>query len=233
MNERLNFPKPSAPPRVKVCGLTNANDARLALAEGASFLGFIFADSPRRVSRDQVAAILDELRSTSRIDPKSIRPVGVFVNEPADAIAALARELGLFAVQLHRAPTPDDDAALAGLRVLRAVSVRGPESQGDIIAALDRGAVLLDAFAPGLHGGTGKVFDHRLAEPFLSSGRVWIAGGLNPDNIGAIAATLAQGRDVPYAFDVSSGLEQSPGVKSAQKMNRFFENLREGWRESR
>lgn len=232
MSTPLGFPAATRPPRVKVCGLTRWEDARQALELGASFLGFIFADSPRRVTRDRVAAILAQLRGDVS-DPSMVRPVGVFVREPARDIATLAHALGLYAVQLHRPATAEDDAALAGLRVLHAVSVRGPESQGEIVAALDRGAVLLDAFVAGMAGGTGKVFDHRLAEPFFSSGRVWIAGGLNPENIGGIAATLSGGGEPPYAFDVSSGLEESPGVKSPRKMAEFFANLRAGWRESR
>lgn len=232
MSQPLAYPAATRPPRVKVCGLTRLEDARAALELGASFLGFIFADSPRRVTRDRVAAMVAQLRDDVA-EASLVRPVGVFVREPAHEIAALAHALGLYAVQLHRPPSPEDDAALAGLRVVHAVSVRGPESQGEIIAALDRGAVLLDAFVPGMHGGTGRVFDHHLAQPFFSSGRVWIAGGLNPDNIGGIAATLSESGDPPYVFDVSSGLEESPGVKAPRKMADFFANLRSGWRESR
>lgn len=229
MSQPLGFPAATRPPRVKICGLTRWEDARLALQLGATFLGFIFAESPRRVTRDRVAAILGQLRGDVS-DPSMVRPIGVFVGEPAREIATLAHALGLYAVQLHRPVSPEDDAALADLRVVHAVSVRGPESQGEIVAALDRGAVLLDAFVPGMAGGTGRVFDHRLAEPFFSSGRVWIAGGLNPDNIGGIATTLSGCGDPPYAVDVSSGLEESPGIKSPRKMADFFANLRQGWR---
>lgn len=227
------FPPPTSPPRVKVCGLTRVEDARRAVELGASFLGFIFAgESPRCTTGDHVASILKELRSDA-VDAESIRPVGVFVNEPAEDIAALAAALDLYAVQLHRDPTAEDEAVLSRLRLLRAISVRGAESTPAIHHALDRGSVLLDAFVPGMAGGTGKVFDHRLAEPFFGTGRVWIAGGLNPDNIGSIAATLAAGAHAPYAFDVSSGLESAPGVKSAAKLDAFFANLRAGWHESR
>ncbi len=218
------LPESTPRPRVKVCGLRRAGDALLALELGASFLGLIFAEgTPRCLSEEQAASLLEEVRAKAEAP---VRPVGVFVHEPADRILHLSRRLGLAAVQLH-APVPDGELAPLGIPVVRAVRIKGPESSPDIETALEKGPVLLDAFAEGRHGGTGKVFDHALAVPFIPKGTVLIAGGLNPGNIGGIAETLKNARALPYAFDVSSGLEESPGVKSAEKMRAFFAALEE------
>jgi len=217
------LPPAAAEPHVKVCGLRRAQDALLALDLGASFLGLIFAQgTPRFLSEDDAARMLAEVRARATAP---VRPFGVFVSEPVDRIARLVERLDLAAVQLH-APQPEDAIARLPVPTLRAVRVKGPESAADIERAMALGPVLLDTFVDGKHGGTGKVFDHSVALPFFARGSVFIAGGLNPENIGGIVETLREAGGLPYAFDVSSGLEEAPGIKSHDKMRRFFAAVR-------
>jgi phosphoribosylanthranilate isomerase len=196
----------------------------LALDLGASFLGLIFAaGTPRALSPEAAEDLLAEVRS--RRPEAEIRPVGVFVNEPAEVVLDLAHRLDFAAVQFHDW-RPDDQIRALGCPALQAVRVRGPESGDEIERGLARGPVLLDTFVEGKHGGTGKTFDHDLALPWFSRGTVFIAGGLKPDNIGDITRRLKSGGGLPYAFDVSSGLEEAPGRKDAEKMRRFFDEVK-------
>ncbi|MCB2155276.1 phosphoribosylanthranilate isomerase [bacterium] len=204
---------------VKVCGLTRAEDAQLALDLGASFIGLIFAaESPRRVTREQAKAVLDGLR-TSEENP--VLPIGVFVHEPIEEIVDLVETLGLAGVQMHSERLPEE-IGVVPVPVIQAVRVGGTENEEEIETALKIGPVLLDTFVKGKMGGTGKTFDHAIAQPFLGQGAVFIAGGLNPENIGSIVSEFRTRGALPYAFDVSSGLEESPGVKSPEKMRKFF-----------
>lgn len=198
--------------RVKVCGVTNPEDAGLAAAEGASFLGIIMVPgTPRAVSFSEAEAIAQA----------ATRPlVGVFRNEKPMEVASRARALGLHAVQLHG----DEDAAyVRGLRALlpetteiwtvAAVAEEVPEPP----PGADR--ILFDSKVGGRSGGTGLAFDwHRLDGRDLS--RAILAGGLNPDNAAA-AAQLGT-----YALDVSSGVEAAPGRKDPERMKAFFAALR-------
>ena len=203
---------------LKICGLTRAEDAQLALELGASFIGLIFAEkSPRRITARQAAGLLGEVRSRAR---QPILAVGVFVNEPIGEILELAETLQLAAVQLHARPI--DEIALLPVPVVQTVRVGGPEVGEEIASSLRRGPVLLDTFVKGVHGGTGKTFEHSIAKPFLGQGAIFIAGGLNPENIGSVVAAFREQGGLPYAFDASSGLEESPGVKSPEKMRKFF-----------
>ncbi len=213
------LPDPIGHPHIKICGLRRPQDALLALELGASFLGVIFAEgTPRCLETGEAAALLDEVRAKAKVP---VRPIGVFVHEPIEHIRALVKSLGLAAVQLH-APKPEEDFARFPVPVIRAVRVRGEESRKEIESAMGRGPVLLDAFVEGRHGGTGRVFDHDLAIPHIPKGKVFIAGGLNPDNIGGVAQALANAGALPYAFDASSGLEVSAGIKSDEKLKTFF-----------
>ncbi|MEQ8818671.1 MAG: phosphoribosylanthranilate isomerase [Sumerlaeia bacterium] len=202
-----------------MCGLTLAEDALLALELGASFLGLIFAEgTPRCLTLEDARALLGEVRARSA---RPVRPFGVFVHEPVGRMVTIVRELDLAAVQLHGEAHADEALSALPVPAIRAVRVKGPESAAEIEPILSaRGVVLLDTYAKGQHGGTGKTFDHDVARPFFGRGRVFLAGGLTPDNIGAVAGEL--GPELPYAFDVSSGLEEAPRRKSAEKMRRFF-----------
>ena len=197
--------------RVKVCGITNLEDALAALEAGADMLGFNFYPrSPRYISPAEARKIIDRL-------PGGISCVGVFVNEPAPAeVELIAREAGLGAVQLHGDETPEYCQNLRGLTTIKALRVSA-DYNVESAAAYDTDAVLLDAYVAGARGGTGHTFDWSLAT--LTRERVpklFLAGGLTPDNVGAAVAAVR-----PYAVDVCSGVETSPGRKSPQLMRRF------------
>jgi phosphoribosylanthranilate isomerase len=200
------------PTRVKICGITTWEDARLCVDLGASALGFnFFPDSPRAVSPAAAWSIIRRL-------PPFVEAVGVFVNWPAMVVDALARSLRLGSVQLHGAEPPGEvDELAAKHRVIKAVQVK----PGFRVAGLARyraaDAILLDGFARGLHGGTGRTLDWKLARSARRYGRIVLAGGLTPENI-AEAIRVAE----PYAVDVASGVEARPGRKDPAKLRDLF-----------
>ena len=197
---------------VKVCGVTNVEDALAALDAGADMLGFNFyARSPRYVTPAAARKIVEQL-------PERVSCVGVFVNEPAPAeVERIARAAGLGAVQLHGDESPEFCRRLGGLTTIKALRV-GADYTPESAAAYQTDAVLLDAYVAGARGGTGHTFDWTLAA--LTRGRVprlFLAGGLNPDNVASAVAAVR-----PYAVDVCSGVETSPGRKSPELMRRFL-----------
>jgi phosphoribosylanthranilate isomerase len=195
--------------RVKICGITRAEDARVAVAAGADALGFMFwEESPRRLSVEAAAAICRGL-------PPFVSKVGVFVNaEPADIREAIAA-CRLEAVQFHGDETPEFCAQFAG-PVIRAFRVRGPETLA-VLAGYATAAWLLDSHVAGQRGGTGATFHWAWAAKAVKLGRpVILAGGLTPENV---AAAVREVR--PYAVDVSSGVEAGPGRKDAEKVRAF------------
>jgi phosphoribosylanthranilate isomerase len=197
--------------RVKVCGITNLEDALAALDAGAHMLGFNFyARSPRYVTPAAARRIIESL-------PEGVSCVGVFVNESAPAeVERIARGAGLGAVQLHGDETPDYCQSLCGLTTIKALRV-GADYNVETAAAFDTDAVLLDAYVAGARGGTGHTFDWAHASLTRESVRkLFLAGGLTPDNIAAAVAAVR-----PYAVDVCSGVETSPGRKSIELMRRF------------
>jgi len=186
--------------RVKICGITNIEDARLAVRAGADALGFVFAPSPRRVSPETAAGIIASL-------PPLVSAVGVFVNERAARIREIVAQCRLGWIQFHGDEGPEECAEF-GERAIKAVRVKASES----LRGLDRyrvGAILLDSHVPGARGGTGAVFAWDLVPAFPSVTPIILSGGLTPENVArAIAATS------PYAVDVSSGVESEPGKGS-------------------
>jgi phosphoribosylanthranilate isomerase len=200
------------PTRVKICGITTWDDARLSVDLGASALGFNFyPTSPRAISPADAWNIIRRL-------PPFVEAVGVFVNWPPLVVDALARALRLGSVQLHGAESPKEVAELArSHRVIKAVQVRG----GLRIALLSRyhcaDALLLDGFKRGLHGGTARTIDWKIARSARRYGRIILAGGLTPENI-AEAIRVAQ----PYAVDVASGVEAKPGRKDPARLRALF-----------
>jgi phosphoribosylanthranilate isomerase len=200
------------PTRVKICGITTWDDARLSIDLGASALGFNFyPPSPRSIAPADAWSIIRRL-------PPFVEAVGVFVNWPPLVVDALARALRLGAVQLHGAESPREVAELARRhRVIKAVQVK----RGFRVASLAKyrvaDAILLDGFALGLHGGTGRTVDWDLARGASRYARIILAGGLTPDNIGE-AIRAAE----PYAVDVASGAEARPGRKDPAKLRALF-----------
>jgi len=195
--------------RVKICGVTNLEDALFAAEAGADALGFIFyAKSPRCIALDQAREIILHL-------PPFVAKVGVFVNEELDRVREIMAYCHLDYAQLHGDEPPEQVAALAP-RAIKAVRVR---SAADIerLAHYRAVAYLLDTYHPIKHGGTGEAFDWELAVEAKSHGPIILAGGLTPDNVAA-----AIERVHPYAVDVSSGVEAAPGIKDRHKVRRFI-----------
>jgi len=196
----------------KVCGMTRLTDALHAVRHGATAVGFVFwPRSPRYVEALRAAEIIAEL-------PGTVTPVGVFVNQPVDEIQRIAATAGITAIQLHGDEPPAYGDVL-GWPVWRAVALEHAEE------ALDgwpvSTTVLLDAHDPVRRGGTGQTVDWARAAQLAARRRVVLAGGLTPDNVAdAIAASR------PYGVDVSSGVEDAPGVKNFDKVARFLERAR-------
>lgn len=203
--------------RVKICGITRQEDAGVAVDLGASALGFNFySQSPRYICAEKARAITADL-------PPFIAAVGVFADETdTDRIAAITRQARMTAIQLHGPRFPKGTGALDGLPVIRAIPVT-PDFSPDALETLNAAAVLLDAFDPERIGGTGKTIDWSLAR-LVSAARVPIilAGGLTPENVRQAIRTVR-----PYAVDVATGVESSPGIKDTAKLRAFFAAVRD------
>ncbi len=203
--------------KVKICGITNSEDARAAVEAGADALGFVLhRKSPRCVPMDVVKAIVAAL-------PPFVLPVGVFVNEEAATVREVMDQCGLALAQLHGEETASYCETL-GRPILRAIRLRGP---GDLLALAEykgRAQVrgfLVDAFSEKEYGGTGQVADWGLAAEAAKSAQILLAGGLTPENV---REAIRQVR--PYGVDVSSGVEASPGKKDRAKVGAFIRAAR-------
>ncbi|MDD2309497.1 MAG: phosphoribosylanthranilate isomerase [Desulfuromonadaceae bacterium] len=195
--------------KVKICGITNLEDALMAVAAGADALGFVlFQGSPRFIPREQAAVII-------RCLPPFVQTVGLFVNEELATVNMVADRCGLDVVQLHGEESPDYCSAVRR-RVIKAFRVKDAAVLDDM-AGYRVAACLLDAWSPAAHGGTGTTFNWEIAARAAAMNSIILAGGLTPDNVaGAITAVK------PYAVDVSSGVESAPGKKDAGLVSRFI-----------
>lgn len=200
--------------RIKICGITNREDALHAAACGADALGFVFfAGSPRCVTTERARAISEAL-------PPFVTRVGLFVNETPERIRAIVGECGLDAIQLHGDEPPEFCQELP-LRVIKALRIKAAASL-DGYEAFKVSALLLDAWAGGAYGGTGTAFNWELATGVARLRPVILAGGLTPANV---AAAVRQVK--PYGVDVSSGVESDPGKKDPEKVAQFIRMARE------
>jgi phosphoribosylanthranilate isomerase len=204
--------------RVKLCGITRLEDAELAASLGAWAIGFIFHEaSPRYIDPARARAITERL-------PAHIKKVGVFVNRSREEILATARASGITAAQLHGEEAPPVAASLEG--ALEVIQAFRPKTERDIdkLPAYRVSAYLIDAHVEGgPRGGTGALGDWSLARAAKAHGPVILAGGLTPANAARAWAEVS-----PFALDVSSGVEASPGVKSHAAVRAFFEALQGG-----
>ncbi|MDH4302119.1 MAG: phosphoribosylanthranilate isomerase [Nitrospira sp.] len=203
--------------KIKICGITNADDAAIAWEAGADALGFVmYRKSPRFVEPAVVKAIVAGLSPF-------VLPIGVFVNEEPERVRALMDDCGLALAQLH-----GDESALycqqLGRPVLKALRLK---DRGTFLALAEfqgranvRG-FLIDAFSDHAYGGTGQTVDWTLAQEAARSMPIILAGGLSPMNV---AEAIARVR--PYGVDVSSGVEQSPGKKDPDKVKAFIQAAR-------
>lgn len=195
---------------VKICGITNEDDALFAVAMGADAVGFIFAPSTRQVAPQLVYDI------TRRLPPE-ILTVGVFRDEHPSRVIEIAHKSGVKAVQLHGRETPEQSQEIArSIRyVIKAFGADSPH-----LGVADRygtDMVLVDAPSPG----SGKVFDWGLADEVPDGLRLILAGGLHPDNVAAAIEAVE-----PWGVDVSSGVEAAPGRKDPSLVRRFITNAR-------
>jgi phosphoribosylanthranilate isomerase len=196
---------------VKICGITNEDDALFAVAMGADAVGFIFAPSPRQIAPQQVYDI------TRRLPPE-VLTVGVFRDELPSRVIEIAHRAGVKAVQLHGRETPAETAEVAkSVRwVIKAFPATFPAL--DTADTYGTDLVLVDAPSPG----SGKLFDWSLASEVPDTVRLILAGGLDADNVG-----VAIGAVEPWGVDVASGVESEPGRKDPTKVRRFIANARE------
>jgi phosphoribosylanthranilate isomerase len=196
---------------VKVCGVTTPDDAELAARLGAAAIGMIFwRSSPRAVD-------LARARDIARALPAFVTRVGVFVNQAPEDVTAIAEEIGLDAIQLHGDEDPSRYLNEWRGRIIKAVAVKDGSADASAEAVPSAVTVLLDAHDPVKRGGTGLPIDWAAAAAVARKRPVILSGGLTPANVSTAIAAVG-----PYAVDVSSGVESSPGRKDPAKLRAFF-----------
>lgn len=207
------------PCRVKICGVTDPDDARAIEAAGADWIGLNFyPPSPRYVDPDRAAAILEALADRARA-------VGLFVGRPASEVRDTARRFGLQNVQLHGDETPETVAELDGLTVIKAFRLRDAGSLRELQAFLETcqdlgrlpDVVLVDAHVPGIPGGTGQSIALDLLDRLPALPKLALAGGLTPENVADRVRAVR-----PWMVDVAGGVESSPGRKDHNQVAAFI-----------
>jgi phosphoribosylanthranilate isomerase len=200
--------------KVKICGITNQEDALKAVYYGAWALGFIFyKKSPRYVSPSKARKIIEAL-------PPFVTPIGVFVNLKERAVRDICQFTRIQTLQLHGDETPVYCKRFKDYKIIKAFRVGEKFFDMEDTVKYKVDAHLFDTYQEGVAGGSGKTFnwdfikDRKGLKPFI------LSGGLNPENIKKAIETVS-----PYAVDVSSGVEKSPGIKSPQLIRAFFENI--------
>lgn len=200
-------------PRVKICGLTRSEDAALAVALGADAIGVVFWDrSPRRVSPDQARALWHGL-------PPFVTRVGVFVDASPDEVRAIADHVGLDALQLHGDEDVEEYETI-GTRLIKAVTLEDERALAGATNLPAGVTPLVDATDRERRGGTGRLANWPRAAALAAVRPAILAGGLTPENVGQAISDVR-----PWAVDVSSGVEDAPGVKSHDKLRAFFDQI--------
>jgi len=203
--------------KIKICGITNIEDARAAANLGADALGFIFVpDTPRYMEPQSASRIIREL-------PPFITRVGVFADASPEEICQTIQTCGLNAIQLHGSETPeycDNIRARCRVNIIKGFRIKDRHSLS-AIPKYKVSAYLLDTYVKGKKGGTGETFNWDLAKEAKPYGRIIIAGGLTPENVAEAIQNVQ-----PYAVDVSSGVEARPGKKDHAKIRAFIKNVR-------
>jgi phosphoribosylanthranilate isomerase len=194
--------------RVKICGICDAAGAEMAAESGADLLGFHFCTSDRRVTPEEAKDIIEGLAVRPKI-------VGVFLNQSEDEVRQIADFVDLDLVQLHGSEHPGFDAGKPAIKVLkvRDGAIPGADDWPD--------PIMVDSWSADQRGGTGRTWDWELARPLLSMRRVFIAGGLEPGNVGKVVSDFK-----PYGVDVSSGVEATIRVKDPDKVRAFIHAVR-------
>lgn len=196
---------------IKICGITNLEDALCAARCGASFLGFIFyKKSKRYVTPAKAASIIKAL-------PKKVTKVGVFVNEKPEAVRKIAKVCGLDILQFHGDETPAYLKGFHGYKIIKAFRVKD-EISPECLKQYPCDIFLFDTFKKGMFGGTRKVFDWTFLKSLKAlKKRFIVSGGLLPENVGLLIRQVR-----PFGVDVSSGVEKAPGKKDHQLIKKFI-----------
>ncbi len=203
--------------KVKICGITNLEDALLSAKLGADMLGFNFySKSPRYIESDKAGEIVNHLS-------EDILKVGVFVNDSIETLIEISDDVGLDVIQLHGDETPEfviELKAKTGLEIIKAFRA-SPEFKPDSVFAYQADAILLDAYSPNEHGGTGETFNWEIARNLQSKLPMFLAGGLTPENVKKAINTVR-----PYAVDVASSVESGKRKKDRGKLEAFIRNAK-------
>ncbi|MDI6785494.1 MAG: phosphoribosylanthranilate isomerase [bacterium] len=199
--------------KIKVCGITNIKDALECVELGIDALGFIFAESKRRVNKETVKEIAREL-------PPFITLVGVFVNEEKETVKKIAKYCKLDILQFHGQETTNYCQEFIEYKTIKSFSIKSKFSLEDV-NNFQVSAYLFDTFKMGTHGGTGICFDWNVLKRASFKRPIIISGGLNSDNI-ARCINLLQ----PYAVDICSGVEEYPGKKDKEKLRNFIKKIK-------
>lgn len=197
---------------IKICGITNLDDALSAVKLGASALGFIFAPSKRRITANQAKEIILHL-------PPEVLKVGVFVNEQKEAMLRIAEEVKLSCIQLHGSEAQElCDELSKSFQVIKAVKV---DNDGNLKTGSNYKVwkMLVDTYLPEVEGGSGKTFNWNILQNFNPNDTI-VAGGVTPENIRALLSKYR-----PFGVDLSSGVELYPGKKDIEKLHRFFKHI--------
>ncbi len=199
--------------KVKICGIKNLNDAIFAADYGADAIGFVFAKSKRKVSKEKARAIVRKL-------PPFITTVGLFVNETAENMEAACRFCGLDAIQLHGNELPGILKTLKDFKTIKAFRI---QNERDIsqIKKYKPNAILLDGYSENKMGGTGTTFDWKIVKKLKISIPIIVAGGLTHLNVSQAIKIVK-----PYGVDVSSGIECKPGEKDKGLIKKFIDAVK-------
>lgn len=209
--------------KVKICGLTTLEDARFASGALADYLGFIFYDkSPRYIEPAKAGAIINWIEG-----PKKI---GVFVNQALDDVNDIAQQTGIDFVQLH-GDEPPGYCDMMNFPVIKAFHITNDTKSGQLAEEIglyknSADYLLFDTKVDGLYGGTGQTFDWSLLKNLAMEKPFFLSGGLNAKNVATAIEKVS-----PDVVDLSSGLEESPGLKDFDKIEEFFEIMRSIWQE--
>ena len=197
--------------RIKICGICDLEGATVAVEAGADYIGFHFCDSDRRITPDEAKAILEGL-------PVRPKVVGVFIDQSPDEVRGIADYLDLDLLQLHGSEAPGFDAGRPAMKVLKMREGAVPGAT-DIEAWPD--PIMLDSWSADQRGGTGRTWEWDLARDLIKTRKVFIAGGLEPGNVGKVVSGFK-----PYGVDVSSGVEARVRVKDPAKVRAFVHAVR-------
>ena len=202
--------------KVKICGITNLGDALCAQESGADFLGFVFAQSPRRIEPEKAKEIIENIS-------QPVKVTALFVNEKKDVVDSVIATLGrVDLLQFHGEETPEYCGYFTDKKIIKAFRVKGEESISQIQGFSNADFVLLDGYSEKAYGGTGRGFDLELAVKVKKYDiPLFLSGGLNPDNVEKAILKVR-----PFCVDVSSGVEKSPGKKDHALVRRFINNVK-------